>query len=214
VAHAGTQRPVLTARAAGLLGCGACGRVSPPGTARCPRCEAALHGRRPDSVQKLWAWLIAGMVAYIPANLYPMLRTEFLGREMSSTIVGGVVDLVHHGAWLVGGVVFVASVMIPISKFLVLGYLAYSLRHRVALSLPQRTHLYEFVEFIGRWSMIDVFVVAILAALVNLGFVVGFRPGPAAFFFALSVAFTMIAALSLDPRLLWDTAEGEPSRDE
>ncbi len=208
MAHVGTQQPILTARAAGLLGCGVCGRVSRPGVARCPRCEAELHGRRPDSVQKLWAWLIAGMVAYIPANLFPMLRTQFLGREMSSTIIGGVVDLMHHGAWLVAAVVFVASVMIPISKFLVLGYLAYSIKRQVALSLPRRTHLYEFVEFIGRWSMIDVFVVAILAALVHLGFIVGFRPGPAAFFFALSVAFTMIAALSLDPRLLWDTAEG------
>ncbi len=214
MAHAGTQEPILTARAAGLIGCGHCGRVSAPGPTRCPRCEAALHARKPDSAQKLWAWLIAGMLAYIPANLYPMLRTQFLGRETSSTIIGGVVDLMHHGAWLVAGVVFVASVLIPISKFLVLGYLAYSLRHRVALSLPQRTHLYEIVEFIGRWSMIDVFVVAILAALVHLGFIVGFRPGPAAFFFALSVAFTMIAALSLDPRLLWDTAEGADPRNE
>lgn len=198
---------ILTAREAGLIGCGACGRVSAPGTARCPRCGDTLHGRRPGSLAKVWAWLLAGLVCYIPANLYPMLRTEFLGRTVESTIVGGVVDLAHHGAYLVAAVVFTASVLIPVSKFLVIGYLAYSIQHGTGLSRHTRTLLYEAVEFIGRWSMIDVFVVAILVALVDLGFVMSFRPGPAAFFFALSVAFTMISALALDPRLIWDAGE-------
>jgi paraquat-inducible protein A len=200
-------RPVLTARAAGLIGCGTCGRVSQPGPPRCPRCGSTLHGRRPQSVEKVWAWLIAGLVCYIPANLYPMLRTTFLGREVSSTIVGGVVDLAHHGAYFIAAVVFVASVVIPVAKFLAIGYLIWSMKHDVAMTFGTRTHLFEVVEFIGRWSMIDVFVVALLAALINLGFVFGFSPGPAAFFFALSVAFTMVAALSLDPRLIWDKAE-------
>ncbi len=133
-----------------------------------------------------------------------MLTTEILGREISSTIVGGVIDLFHHGAYFVGLVVLTASVLIPVSKFLVIGYLAYSVRYDVSLSGHTRTVLYEIVEFIGRWSMVDVFVVAILAALVNLGFVAAFRPGPAAIFFALSVAFTMLSAISLDPRLIWD----------
>ncbi len=207
MAHAGNTQPVLTARAAGLIGCATCGRVSVPGTPHCPRCGSELHSRRPGSLSKVWAWWLAGLFAYIPANLYPMLRSTFLGRETDSTIVGGVIDLMHHGAYLVAGIVFLASVMIPVGKFFAIGYLAWSLRFRVPLSGHTRTVLYEIVEFVGRWSMVDVFVVAILAALVNLGFVVGFRPGPAAVFFALSVACTMISALSLDPRLIWDAVE-------
>lgn len=214
MAHDRATLHVLTAREAGLLGCGVCGRVSEPGPTLCPRCGEELQGRRADSLQKTLAWLVAGLVCYIPANLYPMLTTSFLGHETSSTIVGGVVDLMHHGAFFVAVIVFVASVMIPISKFLAIGYLVYSIRQRVAMPIHRRIHLYEFVEFVGRWSMIDVFVVAILAALVQLGFVMGFQPGTAAIFFALSVAFTMISALSLDPRLLWDTIERDAPPDE
>lgn len=209
MAHAGTVPDVVTAREAGLLGCGICGRVSARGTRTCPRCGTALHGRMPGSLERVMAWWLAGLVVYIPANLYPMLRTTTLGREVDSTIIGGVFDLVNYGAWFVAGVVFLASVVIPVGKFIVIGFLVYSIRYRVTLSQHRRTVLYEIVEFIGRWSMVDVFVVAILAALVNLGFLVGFRAGTAAIFFALSVAFTMISALSLDPRLIWDRTEGD-----
>lgn len=207
MAHDRSEEPVLTARAAGLAGCGACGAVSAPGIETCPRCGNVLHGRRPGSLERVWAWWFAGLIAYIPANLYPMLRTQFLGRATDSTIVGGVIDLVHHGSYLVAGVVFLASVVIPVGKFLAIAYLAISVGRHSHLSFHQRTVLYEIVEFIGRWSMVDVFVVAILTALVNLGFVMAFNPGTAAVFFALSVAFTMISALSLDPRLIWDDAE-------
>ena len=207
MAHVGTKAKILTAREAGLIGCGVCGRVSQIGTEECPRCETELHSRKPDNLQKVWAWLIAGLVAYIPANLYPILRTEFLGKEVSSTILGGVIDLMHHGAFLVGGVVFVASIMIPVSKFLVLGYLAYSIKHRVTLTKATRTHLYEFVEFIGRWSMIDVFVVSILVALVHIGKILVIRPGVASIAFAALVIVTMVAAEGFDPRLIWDKEE-------
>jgi paraquat-inducible protein A len=207
MAHARNSRPVLTARNAGLIGCGTCGRVTAPGPRRCPRCGSELESRRANSVQKVWAWLIAGLVSFIPANFYPMLKTTFLGTELDSTIIGGGFDLFHHGAYMIGTIVFVASIVIPVTKFFVVGYLAWSMRHQVALSEHRRTHFYHFVEFIGRWSMIDVFVVAILAALVNMSFIIGFKPGPAAFFFALSVACTMVSALALDPRLLWDAAE-------
>jgi paraquat-inducible protein A len=199
----------VTALEAGLIGCGTCGRVVAPGPVTCPRCGSALHSRWPGSLEKVMAWWFAGLIVYIPANLYPMLRTTMLGREVDSTIVGGVADLFHHGAYFVGVVVLLASVIIPISKFMVIAYLVYSIRYRVTLSQHRRTVLYEIVEFIGRWSMVDVFVVAILAALVNLGFLVGFRAGTAAVFFALSVAFTMVSALSLDPRLIWDRTEGD-----
>lgn len=204
-----TRPRVLTARQAGLAGCRACGRVAPIGTPVCPRCGSALHSRIPASLQRVLAWLLVGLMCYIPANLLPMLRTRTFGRETDSTIVGGVIELAHHGAWDIAIVVFVASVVIPISKFTVIVYLVYSIRFRVALDVHTRVRLYEIVEFIGRWSMIDVFVVAILTALVQLGFIASINPGSAAVFFALSVAFTMLAAQSLDPRLIWDSTEPE-----
>ncbi len=209
MAHDRPEEPVLTARAAGLVGCGICGNVSAPGLVKCPRCGENLHSRAPNSLERVWAWWLAGLITYIPANLYPMLRTQFLGTTTDSTIVGGVVTLFHHGSYAVGGVVFFASVFIPVAKFIAVAYLSISIGRHSHLSLHQRTVLYEIVEFVGRWSMVDVFVVGILAALVNLGFVMAFRPGIAAVFFALSVAFTMISALSLDPRLIWDDAEGD-----
>ena len=119
------------------------------------------------------------------------------------------IELVHHGAWDIAAVVFVASVVIPTTKFVVILYLVYSIRYHARLAVHARIHLYEIVEFIGRWSMIDVFVVAILTALVQLGFLASINPGSAAVFFALSVAFTMLSAQALDPRLIWDSAEAE-----
>ena len=203
--------PVLTARGAGLSGCLTCGMVSPATTAICPRCGTALHQRIPFSLQRVMAWLLVGFLCYIPANLLPMLKTRTLGREQDNTIVGGVIELFHHGAWDVATIVFVASVVIPCTKFVVIIYLLLSIRFRVTLDIHTRIHLYDAVEFIGRWSMIDVFVVAILTALVQLGFIVSINPGPAAIFFALSVAFTMLSAQSLDPRLIWDRADRETS---
>jgi paraquat-inducible protein A len=199
----------LTARAAGLIGCTTCGRVAAADRTDCPRCGSALHSRAPASLQRVMAWLIVGVMCYVPANLLPMLVTRSFGRTLESTIVGGVIDLVHHGAYGVAAIVAIASVLIPVAKFLVIGYLVYSIRYRVALPIHTRVHLYEIVEFIGRWSMIDVFVVAILTALVQLGFIASINPGPAAVFFALSVAFTMLSAQAMDPRLIWDTAERE-----
>jgi paraquat-inducible protein A len=201
--------PVLTARGAGLVGCRTCGKVSGADAATCPRCGTPLHARMPHSLQRVLAWLLVGLMCYIPANLLPILITRTFGRAQHSTIVGGVIDLLHHGAWDIALVVFAASVVIPIGKFLVLSYLVYSIRFRVSLDVHARIRLYDIVEFIGRWSMIDVFVVAILTALVQLGFLASINPGPAAAFFALSVAFTMLSAQSLDPRLIWDSAERE-----
>ena len=199
----------LTARAAGLVGCRTCGKVTDADRADCPRCGSPLHSRIPASLQRVLAWLLVGLMCYIPANLLPMLITQTFGRRLESTIVGGVIDLVHHGAYGVAAIVAIASVVIPVGKFFVIGYLVYSIRYRVALPIHTRVHLYEIVEFIGRWSMIDVFVVAILTALVQLGFIASINPGPAAVFFALSVAFTMLSAQAMDPRLIWDTAERE-----
>lgn len=198
--------PALTARAAGLVGCRACGLVSPAGTRACRRCGGALHSRAPHSLQRVWAWLTVGLICYVPANLFPMMITATAGKTYRSTILGGVIDLMHHGAYLIAGVVFLASIVIPVSKFFVIITLALSIQRRLPISVHARIHLYHAVEFIGRWSMVDVFVVAILSALVQMGFFAHINPGPAAVFFALSVAFTMVSAQAMDPRLIWDSA--------
>jgi paraquat-inducible protein A len=207
MAQTGSHGPALTARAAGLVGCRACGKVSPEGVAHCPRCHAPLHSRKPASLQRVWAWLAVGLIAYVPANLLPMMITTVTGRRLESTIVGGVIDLVHHGAILIAGIVFLASVVIPVSKFLTIATLALSIEFKLPISVHARMKLYEAVEFIGRWSMVDVFVVAILTALIQMGFFASILPGHAAIFFALSVSFTMISAQAMDPRLIWDSAD-------
>lgn len=207
--NARRTQAVLTARRAGLVACTTCGRVYPQGNMTCGRCGSALSSRDTASLQRVWAWLVAGMVAYIPANIYPMLITSTFGRKQENTIIGGVVELFNHGSWGVALIVFFASVIIPIGKFIAIGYLAVSVRSASAMRGHGRQHLYEVVEFIGRWSMIDVFVVAILAALVQLDFVATVHPGTAAVSFALSVAFTMISAQNFDPRLIWDAYEAD-----
>lgn len=195
---------VLTARAAGLVACTTCGRAAPPMERLCLRCGERLHSRPPNGLQPVWGWLAAGVILYIPANIFPMLVTRSLGHNDPSTIVGGVIELVHIGSYGVAAIVFFASVIIPIAKFLAIGYLGWIVRRGERLEPHRLRHLYEVVEYIGRWSMIDIFVVAILSALVQLGFVASLSPGPAAACFALSVAFTMLAARAFDPRLIWD----------
>jgi paraquat-inducible protein A len=202
--NAGTPQPLITARAAGLIACPNCGRVHrAPAPDICARCGLALDTGPDKSLQHVWAWLIAGLVVYIPANIYPMLITNTFGRSSESTIIEGVVELLQHGSYGVALIVFVASIVIPVVKFIAIAYLALSVRRRAMLTAPARHRLYEVVEFIGRWSMIDVFVVAILAALVQLDFAATVNPGIAAISFALSVAFTMLSAQSFDPKAIW-----------
>ncbi len=174
------------------------------GTATCERCAGPLRSRDDQSLQKVWAWLIAGMIAYIPANLYPMLLTSTLVERSESTIIGGVVELFEHGSWGIATIVFAASVMIPVGKFIAIIYLAVSVQRQSRDNQHARHKAYEVVEFIGRWSMIDVFVVAILSALVQLDTIATINPGIAAMSFALSVIFTMLSAQAFDSRLIWD----------
>ena len=200
-------RPHLTARSAGLVGCRTCGRVHRPGVRVCSRCEAPLASRDTACLQRVWAWWLAGLLAYIPANLYPMLLTSSFGQVSANTIVGGALELAQDGDLGVALIVFTASVLIPVGKFIAIAYLALSLGRRVRVTSHARHRLHDVVEFIGRWSMIDVFVVAILTALVQFGFAATIEPGIAAVCFALSVAFTMLSAQSFDPRLIWDADE-------
>ncbi|MCE0505092.1 MULTISPECIES: paraquat-inducible protein A [unclassified Roseivivax] len=208
---AGTGRRV-TAREAGLVACRRCARVWPMGQDRCGRCGSHLVSRDPTSLQRVWAWWIAGVIAYIPANIYPMLSTRTIVSSSENTIVGGAVEIASHGSYGVAAIILIASVLIPVGKFLAIAFLAISARRGSTVPARKRTHLYEVVEFIGRWSMIDVFVVAILSSLVQLSVVASIRPGPAAFTFALSVIFTMLSAQAFDPRLIWDARSREAKR--
>ena len=169
-----------------------------------------MKSRDHASLQRVTAWLFAGLVVYVPANVYPMLRATQMFKSQDSTIVGGVVDLVSHHAYAIAAIVFIASVVIPVGKFIVIGYLPLLLS-RPHNEDPHRLHfLHAAVEFIGRWSMIDVFVVSILVALVQFDVLASIKPGLAAVCFALSVVFTMLSAQAFDPRLIWDvTHEGK-----
>lgn len=198
----------LTARDAGLVGCRTCARVWPLGTTECGLCGEALQSRDPKSLSRVWAWWVLGLMAYVPANLYPMLSTRTLVSHSEDTIIGGAVTLAQHGALGVAVVILVASVVIPFAKFFCIAYLALSVGRPSALAPERRTQLYEIVEYIGRWSMIDVFVVAILTALVQLSVIVSITPGPAAISFAASVIFTMLSASAFDSRMIWDGIEG------
>jgi paraquat-inducible protein A len=199
-----SDAPVITARQMGLVSCLRCTQVWPREATHCGRCGKALQSRDHLSLQRVWAWWAVGLMCYIPANLYPMLTTRTLLSRQEDTIVGGAIELFTHGAPFVAIIVLLASVAIPVGKFIAIAYLAISVQRRSAASHHQRHLLYEVVEYIGRWSMIDIFVVAILSSLVQLNTLAAINPGLASLFFALSVVFTMLSAQSFDSRMIWD----------
>lgn len=200
-----TATETLTAREAGVVGCHRCTLAWPMGTERCERCGSYLTSRDPHSLQRVWGWWIAGVICYVPANLEPMLITKTLFRSDASTIVGGAIELFNYGSPLIAIIILIASVGIPVAKFFSIAFLAISIRKRRKYSATARHRLYHVVEYIGRWSMIDVFVVAILSSLVQFSAVATITPGPASLAFALSVVFTMFSAQSFDSRLIWDS---------
>ncbi|HCE70733.1 paraquat-inducible protein A [Ruegeria pomeroyi] len=193
----------------GWIGCHNCGAVHAPGPSRCRTCGAALYARLPNSLQKVWAWLLTGVLFLIPANLYPLLSNEIFGHEEGHTILEGIVLFARSGDLLVAGVIFLASFVIPVVKVAVIALLACSVRYDWQMNRRRRLLLYEFVEFIGRWSMIDVFVVALLTGLVHLGAILSFLPGLGAVCFALSVICTMLSAQAMDAKLIWDDDRDE-----
>ncbi len=189
------------------IGCDTCGLVSraAPGM-RCSRCGFRLHERKVGSVQRTWAYAIAAMVLYIPANIYPVLTVVRLGAGSPSTILGGVRELLDLGLWPLAALVFFASVAVPVLKLIGLGILLISTHTGTGWALRDRTVLYRIVDAIGRWSMIDIFMESILVALVQFGTLASVYPGPGAIAFAAVVILTMLAARSFDPRLMWDSA--------
>nr|WP_031206973.1 paraquat-inducible protein A [Halomonas huangheensis] len=202
-----------TAASQKLTGCAVCGlvgRINAHGSGTCERCGEKLHVRRPASLQRCWALLATAAVLYIPANIYPIMYTTTLGDESPNTIIGGVIYLASHGSWPVAIVIFVASVIVPIGKLLALVWLCLVAPRAADMRALTRARLYRLTELIGRWSMVDVFVVAILSALIHAGALMSVTPGAAALPFSGVVIVTMLAAMSFDPRLLWDGLDSRP----
>lgn len=195
----------------GLIGCHVCGLVCRDvpdlHDAACPRCGAGLHRRKQGSYMRTWALLIAAFFFYIPANVLPIMRTVSLGDVDDNTILSGVLELWVKGSPDLAVIVFTASIVVPMLKFLAMSLLLISSYRRTAWAQRQRAKLYRLVEFIGYWSMLDVFVVALLTALVQFGILSQVEPLPGVVFFGLTVVLTMLASMSFDPRLIWDSKE-------
>jgi len=201
-----------TALAASCAVCHDCGLLSrlpkhSSAHVACPRCGAALHPRKLRSLERTWAFVIAACLCYLPANLLPIMQITSLGRAQADTIMSGVVYLLTHGMWPLAVVVFTASIFVPILKLTILIGLLVSVQRRSQWRPVERTRLYRLTEAIGRWSMVDVFVVTILVALVHLGNLATVEAKPGAVFFGAVVVLTMFAAESFDPRLIWDRSE-------
>lgn len=190
-----------------LIGCDTCGQVSraEPGEP-CTRCHTRLRVRKPESLARCWALLAAAAMLYVPANFLPVMTVVRLGRGQPSTILGGVQELVEYRMWPLALLVFVASIAVPMLKLALLVCMLVTTQRGSAAALGDRTRLYRLVDVIGRWSMIDVFMIAILTALVRMGLFASVTPGTGAICFAGVVILTMLAAFSFDPRLMWDAA--------
>jgi paraquat-inducible protein A len=173
----------------------------------CPRCGTPLHRRKPDSIARTWALILAAAIFYIPANVLPITIVTSLGKKQADTIISGVLYFISEGMWPIALVIFVASVFVPLVKLFALSYLAFSVQRKSPWRPVDRTKIYRMTEVVGRWSMVDVYVVTILVAMVNLGALATIEAGPAAVYFCGVVIITMFAAMSFDPRLIWDNCE-------
>ncbi|MCS5448550.1 membrane integrity-associated transporter subunit PqiA [Enterobacter huaxiensis] len=197
----------------GLRSCSCCTAVLPADLEVCPRCETKGHARRKNSLQWTMALLVTSIMLYLPANILPIMITDLLGDKMPSTILAGVVLLWGEGSYPVAGVIFIASIMVPTLKMIAIAWLCWDAKGHGKRDSERMHLIYEVVEFVGRWSMIDVFVIAVLSALVRMGGLMSIYPAMGALMFALVVIMTMFAAMTFDPRLSWDR-EPESSHEE
>ncbi|WJN57409.1 paraquat-inducible protein A [Pseudomonas sp. SO81] len=197
---------------AGIIVCGECHKLEylrEDEVQHCTRCGGRLHARRPNSIARTWALLITAAILYIPANVLPIMTVNFLGKGAPSTIMGGVLELIHADMLPIALVVFVASILVPTFKLVGIGMLLYSVQRHQPMSAQQRILMYRFIEWIGRWSMLDIFVIAILVTVVNFGNLASIQANLGAAAFATVVILTMIAAVTFDPRLIWDNTFDE-----
>ena len=246
VAEARRRYGAVTARRAGLYACPSCGLLSTrpdaqnanaatspapasnsspsasnaidePVESECPRCGETLHIRKPASLARTWAYLISALILYIPANVFPITDSRTLFEKQTDTIYSGVVYLWKAGSWPLALLVFFASIVVPLAKLIVLAGLAISVQRRTLRKPAQRTRLYRIVEFIGRWSMLDIFAVAILTALVQLKSLAEVTAGPGVLAFGAVCVCTILASQAFDPRLIWDPideADRDPDEDD
>lgn len=203
----------MQASKAGFVTCHDCHQINQLGsdgrTACCLRCGAHIHARRPKSLSTTWALLLSAAILYLPANLLPIMTVNSFGKGQPATIFEGVLQLISHGMLPIAAVVFVASILVPSFKLIGIALLLISLQFHVPMSAQQRLVMYRFIEWIGRWSMLDIFVIAILVALVNFGNLANIEADAGAVAFACVVILTMLAALTFDPRLIWDNTGRE-----
>lgn len=208
------MNPVKTmARHRGMINCNCCHLLCKSQAtaehqqAHCPRCGSALHSRKENSLSRCFALVVASTILMFPAQMLPITITSALGHTQADTILSGVIYFLKTGMWPIALVIFVASVFVPFAKLLILSLLMLSVHYRWRWNAKDRTFLYRITELVGRYSMVDVYVVTILVALVKLGAVASIDAGPGATYFAGVVILTMFAAMSFDPRLIWDALE-------
>lgn len=202
----------ITAASVNLANCHSCSLLSHIDAnlrcarKRCPRCQAILHLRKPYSLSRTWALLAAAYIMYIPANLLPIMRTHSLGHVQEDTIMSGVIYLLNAGSWPLALVVFIASVFVPVLKLIILTFLALSVQLKSLWRPVERARVYRLTEAIGRWSMVDIYVVTLMTALVKIQGLADIDAGPGAVAFGAVIVLTMMAAMAFDPRLIWDQA--------
>lgn len=209
-----------TAQEAGLVRCDDCGKISPliqvadGEILRCPRCMAELNSRKPNSVNRTWALVLTAAILYLPANILPIMRVDFMGTPEDSTILDGIIYFFQTGDYLVGGIILTASVLVPLFKIVGIIIILLSILFRRRNWLKHKTGMFRFIEFVGRWSFIDIFVIALLGAMVQFGSLTTIGADPAARYFTAVVVTTMFAALALDPRIIWDAAASSTEKKE
>ena len=206
-----SNQSVITGADAHIVGCHGCGlahKAAPDAHGLvCRRCGLPLHFRKPDSLNRSWALLIASYILIIPANVLPVMESNTLSGREDDTIMSGVIYLWTSGSQALSAILFIASILIPITKLLTLTYLLISVRQRSVWQPKVRTQMYRILEAVGRWSMIDIYVAAMLTALVQFGNIMSINVGAGAIAFGAVVVLTMLAAESFDPRLLWDSTD-------
>jgi len=200
-----------TGKEAGLVLCHTCHKVMPVTELalekhpQCPRCGEAMHPRKQNSLSRSWALVLTAIILSLPANLLPIMEVEYLGQPEANTIMDGIIYFFQEGSYGIGAVILTASILVPLFKILGMILILLSIRFHWTQWLRHKSIMFRFIEFIGRWSMLDIFVIALLCALVQFGYLSTINVASAAIYFTGVVLCTMFAAISFDPRLLWDT---------
>jgi len=201
------------AKTLGIARCHYCGKAcqmpkeSMENAAACPRCGSALHLRNFNSLSSTWALLITAVILFVPANVYPVMSVFMFGNGMADTIISGIIHLMHAGQYPIAILVFVASILVPLFKMIGLGALLLAVQFGWSINRRQAATIFRIINFIGPWSMLDLFMISILVTLVNLGFIATIQTGPGATAFAGVVVVTMLAAHTFDQRIIWDLVE-------